>query len=144
MCRGLVTDSNGIIMARPFPKFFNIEEEKHASTADFEVFEKLDGCCHGDTVISTETGPMTIREICENKYSGRVYSFNHDQNTVELQPIMNWSILDSSDDWYELETTDGDILFLTGNHRVWIDDLKCYRRVDEIDISDENILLKIR
>lgn len=43
MCRGLVTDDQGNIVARPFKKFFNIEENKHTPTDDFEVFEKLDG-----------------------------------------------------------------------------------------------------
>ena len=43
MCRGLVTDDKGDIIARPFKKFFNIEEEKYTPTENFEVFEKMDG-----------------------------------------------------------------------------------------------------
>jgi RNA ligase len=44
MCRGLVTmDDTGEILARPFKKFFNIEENQHTSTPDFNVFEKMDG-----------------------------------------------------------------------------------------------------
>jgi len=43
MCRGLVTNSDGKIVARPFRKFFNIEEGKHIPTSDFEVHEKMDG-----------------------------------------------------------------------------------------------------
>lgn len=42
-CRGLVVDDDGIIAARPFSKFFNLEEGKHTPTSDFEVFEKVDG-----------------------------------------------------------------------------------------------------
>ena len=42
-CRGLVTDGSGQIVARPFQKFFNIEEKKHTPTQKFEVFEKMDG-----------------------------------------------------------------------------------------------------
>jgi RNA ligase len=42
-CRGLVIDDQGRIMARPFKKFFNIEEGKHASTSEFNVYEKMDG-----------------------------------------------------------------------------------------------------
>jgi len=42
-CRGLVTDEDGNIVARPFQKFFNIEELKHTPTKDFEVYEKMDG-----------------------------------------------------------------------------------------------------
>lgn len=43
MARGLVTDTQGNIVARPFKKFFNIEENKHTPTKDFEVYEKMDG-----------------------------------------------------------------------------------------------------
>jgi RNA ligase len=44
ICRGLVTDDNtGEIVARPFKKFFNIEEAKHTPTKDFDVFTKEDG-----------------------------------------------------------------------------------------------------
>jgi RNA ligase len=43
MCRGLVTNNEGDIIARPFKKFFNIEEGKHTPTENFEVWEKMDG-----------------------------------------------------------------------------------------------------
>ena len=43
MCRGLVTDESGNIVARPFQKFFNMEEGKHTATNSFEVYDKLDG-----------------------------------------------------------------------------------------------------
>jgi RNA ligase len=43
-CRGLVTDNEtGEVVARPFKKFFNWEENKHTPTKDFEVFTKEDG-----------------------------------------------------------------------------------------------------
>lgn len=42
-CRGLVTDIEGNIVARPFKKFFNIEENEHTPTSEFEVYEKMDG-----------------------------------------------------------------------------------------------------
>jgi RNA ligase len=43
MCRGLVTDHTGDIVATPFKKFFNIEEGKFEPTETFEVWEKMDG-----------------------------------------------------------------------------------------------------
>ena len=43
MCRGLVTDDKGNIVARPFKKFFNWEENKHTPTEEFEVYKKEDG-----------------------------------------------------------------------------------------------------
>lgn len=44
-CRGLVTNSKGDIVARPFKKFFNYEEHKPEDlpNEDFEVYEKMDG-----------------------------------------------------------------------------------------------------
>ena len=45
--RGLITDLSGLIVARPFPKFFNLDE--HIATVgplpreEFDVFEKMDG-----------------------------------------------------------------------------------------------------
>jgi RNA ligase len=44
-CRGLVTNSKGHIVARPFKKFFNYEEHKPEDIPNehYEVFEKMDG-----------------------------------------------------------------------------------------------------
>lgn len=42
-CRGLVTDDKGNVIARPFKKFFNIEEGKYTPTSNFTVTEKVDG-----------------------------------------------------------------------------------------------------
>jgi RNA ligase len=44
-CRGLVLDSDGNLIAKPFSKFFNYEELTEASIPKqtFEVFEKMDG-----------------------------------------------------------------------------------------------------
>jgi RNA ligase len=44
-CRGLILDASGSVVARPFPKFFNLEEHAPDTVpADpFEVYEKMDG-----------------------------------------------------------------------------------------------------
>ena len=44
-CRGLVTNSKGEIVARPFKKFFNYEEYKPEDipNEDYVVYEKMDG-----------------------------------------------------------------------------------------------------
>lgn len=44
-CRGLVLDSEGNVIAKPFPKFFNYEEHTtdEIPNESFEVFEKMDG-----------------------------------------------------------------------------------------------------
>jgi RNA ligase len=44
-CRGLVLDTEGNVIAKPFPKFFNYEELKPEDipNENFEVYEKMDG-----------------------------------------------------------------------------------------------------
>jgi len=44
MARGLVINEiTGEIVGRPFRKFFNLSENMHSPTSDFEVYEKMDG-----------------------------------------------------------------------------------------------------
>jgi len=42
-CRGLIMDSAGNIVARPFKKFFNIEQVSELPSLPFEVYDKADG-----------------------------------------------------------------------------------------------------
>jgi hypothetical protein len=75
MCRGLVTDNDGNIVARPFKKFFNIEEGKHISTKEFEVFEKMDGSLgimfkyNGLMVCATRGSFTSEQSVWMNKFA---------------------------------------------------------------------------
>ncbi len=45
-CRGLIIDADDNVVARPFPKFFNIEEHSRSDilfSKEFMAFEKMDG-----------------------------------------------------------------------------------------------------
>ena len=42
-CRGLILDNEGNVIARSFPKFFNMEEMDEIPNSPFEVYEKMDG-----------------------------------------------------------------------------------------------------
>ncbi|MBC7881196.1 MAG: T4 RnlA family RNA ligase [Anaerolineae bacterium] len=59
-CRGLILDAQGTVAARPFPKFFNLEEYQDPIPVEpFQVYEKLDGSlgilyfAHGKPRIAT-------------------------------------------------------------------------------------------
>ena len=41
--RGLILDGGGNVVAKPFPKFFNMEELKEIPNLPFEVYDKMDG-----------------------------------------------------------------------------------------------------
>lgn len=77
--RGLVTDLDGNVISKGFPKFWNIEEERHVATDDFDVLEKLDGQYigvfryNGEMIVNSRgsfTSPYAIeaKRILEEKY----------------------------------------------------------------------------
>jgi hypothetical protein len=66
-----------------------------------------------------------------------VLCLDHNSNEETFSKVVAHSILENNDDWYELEMEDGTILKLTGNHRVWLPELNCYRRVDDLCEGDD-------
>ena len=54
-CRGLVATDGGIVVARPFEKFFNVGEHASLPVEPFDVYEKLDG-----SLIVVAQGPDKI------------------------------------------------------------------------------------
>lgn len=81
-CRGLITDDKGNIVARPFKKFFNIEEEKHTPTEEFDVFEKMDGSLgivfkyNGEVIYATR-GSFTSDQSKWMANYGKEYNFQN-------------------------------------------------------------------
>lgn len=106
------------------------------------IGEKLDGenCLSENSIIQTEDGPKIIKWICDTKYSGKVLSYNVDTEQKEYQKILNWSILENNNDWYEIEIETGEIIILTSNHYVYLPKLYCYRRVKDLKENDEILL----
>ena len=81
LCRGLIVDDEWKIVARPFPKFFSVEQLGGVVPREpFEVFEKLDGSLgilyrvDGEPRIASRgsfVGPQAVRatEILHRKYA---------------------------------------------------------------------------
>ncbi|MFW6246855.1 MAG: hypothetical protein ACOC22_01620 [bacterium] len=105
----------------------------------FVATEKLDGCLDGDTTVETEIGVMTIREICNKKYLGKVKSYDFQNDKIVYCKIINHSINKTQKKWYEIELDNGVVLKLTENHKVWLPKLGCWRRADKLT-GDEDIL----
>lgn len=69
MCRGLILDAAGNIIARPLPKFFNLGEAADEQLPDlpFEVYEKMDGSLgilywNGDNPCIATRGSFTSKQ----------------------------------------------------------------------------------
>lgn len=139
-CRGLILDADTAeIVCYPFYKFFNYGEANQAEIdwSSAYVTEKLDGCVSFDTMVKTTVGDVPMKEICEHPDKYQVLTFNHDSNEIESNTIDAVSVKDSVDNWYEIELDDGRKLTVTGNHKIWCENLHCYRRVDELDGTEE-------
>jgi hypothetical protein len=143
-CRGLILDRHTLeVISMSFFKFFN-EGETNAAKIDWDtasVFEKVDGCLDEDTLITTSESVKTIKEICEKKLNCKVLSYDVNSNEIVFDDIIEWSIKDNIDDWYEIILNDETLIKLTGNHKVWLPMLNCYRQVSDLTEADEFLLV---
>ena len=78
--RGTVLDDRGVLIAKSYPKFFNIEELPSIPNEEFDVYEKLDGSLgilfnyKGEWILASKgsfTSEQAIKgkEIFDKKYS---------------------------------------------------------------------------
>ena len=101
-------------------------------------------CVAADTLIDTVDGQKTIKEIVDTKYSGEVLSYNEKNSMIEPKKILSYSVApDESDtEWFEIELENGKKLQITGNDNVYLPELKCYRKVNDLN-GDEKLLLNL-
>ena len=84
-CRGLIMDADFNIVARPFPKFFNLEELVDVSIPNepFEVYEKMDGSLgilywiHNEALVATRGSfvseqAIVATELLNTKYADSI------------------------------------------------------------------------
>jgi Fe-S-cluster formation regulator IscX/YfhJ len=123
-------------------------EPKHADF-DSETWygsRKLDGCLHESTIVEFDDGrKISIKEVVDNRISGNVKSYNTQTKKIEYKSIRDWmvnleDINDDNKEWFEITLENDRSLILTGNHRIWLPELRCWRRVDELD-GNETFLL---
>jgi hypothetical protein len=106
------------------------------NTGRWVVQEKVHGCLDPNTKLETlELGEITIGEIVDKKLSCHVKTY--DGNEIVYKKVTHWSIQEDLENWYEIETTDGRILYVTGNHLVFLPKLNCYRKVEELNGNEE-------
>jgi tRNA-binding EMAP/Myf-like protein len=101
------------------------------------VSEKIHGCVEYNTIINTlELGDVRIGYLVENKPDIHVKCMNVISKEIEYKKCDEFYDNGPSEDWYEIETVDGEKIEITGNHMVWIPNLECYRKVSDLSISD--------
>ena len=131
------------------PTFEVMLADKCESTEDFETAItfpcqadfKYDGCLSAGWTIQLRDGrSLTIGEFVDNNLEGEVLSYNVTTKKNEwkkIQAKIKNSMPERAYEWFQLTLEDGTVLPpLTGNHRVWLPVLKCWRRVDKLTVDD--------
>lgn len=120
------------------------QDEQNNISYPCAVQPKLDGCVDGSTFLTTKNnGRLTIKEIVDNKLDVKVKSYNTKTNKVEYKRVISHfknKELSKKSQWYEIELESGEKLQVTGCHKIYIPSLKCWRRVDELDGTEEFLL----
>lgn len=126
-------------------EFEQIKKLQREQGVKFYETEKLDGCLNGSTILQTEDGLKTIRDICENKYSGKVKTYDVNTKKSIFSKITHHMIKHNDapnpKKWYKLKTSSGKIIKLTGNHKVFLPELGCWRRTDELTGNEKVLIL---
>jgi RNA ligase len=97
-CRGLVLDNEGNVIAKSFPKFFNLEQHvpDEIPNEPFEVFEKMDGSLgiafhyKGDWIMATK-GSFTSEQAVRGTQMLKNLSILRNYPTTGLRE--NWTYL---------------------------------------------------
>ena len=102
-----------------------------------DISVKIHGCVDESTIINTiEFGDITIKEIVDNKIDCHIKAYNTETNSIEYVSIDDYYLLKNDGVWYEIELEDGRKLKITGNNPVWLPDLQCYRKTEELNVGD--------
>lgn len=125
-----------------FPKHFDTEQFR-TSVKKFQVgdlitlSEKLHGCVRYDTLVETlEYGSREIQEIVDNKLECHVQALDTKTNEIVWAKVDDWYFLADDGEWYEVELENGTKITITGNNPVWMPELNCYRKVEDLVVGD--------
>jgi len=109
---------------------------------DLEYFSKfdvvfIDECLHPDTLITLED--FSKKKIKDIKVGEKVWTINEKTNIIELKEIeFIYKNLSKHQQMYEIEMENGNIIKITGNHKVLTKE-NIWKRVDELNEKDEII-----
>jgi hypothetical protein len=100
------------------------------------ISTKAHGCVDKDTIINTDHGNFTIKEIVDKKLPYNIKAYDVETNKIVYVPIDQYYTIPNDGEWYEIELENGQKIIITGNNPVWLPLINCYRRADELKIGD--------
>ena len=100
----------------------------------------VDECLHPETLITMSDG--SYKPIKDVEIGDFVKTINEENGNIEDKPVVKLHHnLNKGEQMYELEMENGDVLRITGNHKVKLVDGN-WKRVDELNEDDEILYIK--
>lgn len=137
-----VTEVMGIVKYDP-PEVFGRGAATKGNFPSFIPKTDEERCVSGDTkIIIRQNGEISECQMSQllNKdfTSYEILSFCHEVGEPKFNKILGACVIpsDHTTQWFELETETGEVLKVTGNHKIWVDTISAYRRVDELKVGD--------
>ena len=95
MCRALVVDDDGYVVARSFPAFFDIAEGRHTATPGYVIQEKLDGSLvllfhYQGTWIVTSRGSFVSDQA---KQAGKMLQSKYQTDGLDMQKTYVFEVI---------------------------------------------------
>jgi hypothetical protein len=104
---------------------------------DVVVSCKMHGCVKHDTPIETlEYGFLPIKKIVDERLAVHVRGYDTEKDEIKWVKVDDYYFKKNDGVWYEVELEDGQKIVITGNNPVWMADLDCYRKVENLKIGD--------
>jgi len=104
------------------------------------ITTKVHGCVDANTLINTNKGQFTIKEIVDKKMDVLIEAFDFESKQKVFVPIDQYYTIPNDGDWYEIELENGIKLIITGNNPVYLPELNCYRKVWDLKIGDSVLI----
>lgn len=99
--------------------------------------EKIDGCLDENTLINTNMGNLSIKDICNNSYKNiEILSYNIKTGIKEFKKLLNTKITKNKNNWFKILLEDDTELIVTSNHPIFLPKLNCYRKVESLTTDD--------
>jgi hypothetical protein len=102
-------------------------------------------CMSGSTRITTNVGEMQIDELAvkgtHELAAMSVLSYNTNTQECEFQKITGFISSEGKNEWYKITFEDSSVVECTDNHKIFLPELQCFRRADELVVGDSVLSL---
>lgn len=125
--------SEHILKITTWQSVYLLAQEGYFDDTDALIFDE---CLHPDTLIITNIGYIPIKDI---KVNDLVMTYNEETKSYEYKPVVKiHNNISKHEQMFELEMENGNIIKITGNHKVLLQS-GVWKRVDELEEGDDII-----